>query len=89
MSGESPSAHTVDNAVKRMRTSGKAKIPTTNYSKCGRKSLLTEEQRRGSVAFVKRWRNKRFCTCAYIRQELKLKASRFTILCVQNDTGFF
>ena len=87
--GEVPTEHAVRNAVERMRASGKAKIPHTNYANCGRKSVLTEEQQRQIVAFVKRWRNKRFCTCKYVRQELKLKASRTTILRVLNSAGFF
>ena len=89
MKGKTPSAHAVENAVKRMRASGQNKLPVTSYGNCGRKSVLTDEEKRRVVEFVKRWRNKRFCTCKYIRQELKLKASRTTVLRVLNSAGFY
>ena len=37
--GSRPTEHAVRNAVKRMRASGKAKVPRSNYHNCGRKPL--------------------------------------------------
>ena len=63
--------------------------PVDNYKNCGRKEALTEEAKQRIVQFVKEWRNKAFCTCRYIRQELKVKASISTINRVLNDAGYF
>ena len=38
--------------------------------------------------FVKMWRNKRFCTCRYIKQELKLEAKPRTIARALNRNGY-
>ena len=40
---------------------------------------MTKDQERAIIDFVKRYRNKRFCTCRGIKHELKLDASRRTI----------
>ena len=37
--------------------------------------MLTEQQTKQVVEFVKQWRHKRFCTCKYIKQELKLEVA--------------
>ena len=61
-------------------------IASTKYANSGRrygvdggKYLLTEKQTAQVVAFVKKWRHKRFCTCPYIKRELKLEATPRTI----------
>ena len=41
------------------------------------------------VAFVKQWRHKRFCTCEYIKRELRLTAAPRTINRALDDAGFF
>ena len=64
-------------------------IPVNNYKNCGRKEALSDETKREIVEFVKEWRHKVFCTCRYIRQELKVKASISTINRVLNDAGYY
>ena len=64
-------------------------VPETRYKNCGRKPALAEEQKAAVIAFVKKWRNKRFCTCRYIVQELGLKAKPRTVARVLNDNGFY
>ena len=39
--------------------------------------------------FVKTWRHKRFCTCRYIIQELKLPVKKNTLARILNANGFF
>ena len=63
--------------------------PSSNYANCGRRKLLTEEQERRIVSFVKAWRNKRFCTCSYIRSALKLKVTKRAVSNVLNRHGYF
>lgn len=89
------SEHAVKNAVGRVDHAGPAGIATTKYKNCGRrygedgrKYLLTEKQERDVVAFVKKWRNKRFCTCKYIKRELKLEATPRTIARALNRNKF-
>ena len=55
-------------------------MATTAYARCGRKQLLDTQQRSAIVEFVKRWRSKRFCTAAYIVQELKLTCSKKIVI---------
>ena len=64
-------------------------IPSSNYQNCGRKRKLTRDQEKAVVAFVKRWRSKRFCTCNYIRAQLKLKVHRKTIGNTLNRYGYY
>ena len=81
--GKQPdSDHAVRNAVHRMDDAGARGIASTKYKNCGRrygedggKYLLTPRQNKELVKFVQQWRHKRFCTCKYIRQELKLEAT--------------
>ena len=40
------------------------------------------------VQFVKDWRNKKFCTCKYIKRELKLEATPRTIARALNRNGY-
>lgn len=88
LKGNKPSIHAVRNAVAGVERGCGASVVLTNYNKCGRKATLTETQERDVVKFVKRWRHKRFCTCRYIRSELKLKVSNRTVARVLNKRGF-
>ena len=89
LQGKTPCLSAVKIAVARVglaaRTGG---IMKTNYTNCGRKKELTKEQEKQVVAFVKKWRSKRFCTCRYIVQELKLKVDRRTVNNVLNRHGY-
>ena len=64
-------------------------LPRSKYHKCGRKKVLSRAQEREVVHFVKKWRNKRFCTCRYIQQELGLPVDRRTVNNVLNRHGFY
>ena len=89
MIGERPSKKLVWSAVRQMDVSEKTgTIVGAKYANCGRKQLLTPEQQEAVVAFMKRWRKKRFCTCQYIAQALKLKVDRKTIANVLVRHGF-
>ena len=75
------SDHAVRNAVARVDTAG-AKGAATNYDNCGRKYgedggkyLIAPKQEEEVVQLVENWRNKKFCTCKYIKRELKLEAT--------------
>ena len=78
----------VRNAEERVRSAGKRGLPETAYATCGRKRDLTDVQGRAVVTFVKKWRAKRFCTCLYIAQELKLDVTPRTVANVFNRHGY-
>ena len=63
-------------------------VPETKYKNCGRRKLLDEMQKLTVVDYVERWRGKRFCTCAFIKRELKLDVSRQTITRCLNDFAY-
>ena len=93
-SGGRPQRVSVVNAVRRIddqrntaafRRTG---VASTAYRNCGRKQLLTPQQKSAIVAFVKQWRHKRFCTSAYIAQELQLSCGRKTIIRALNAAGY-
>ena len=94
--GKRPASdHGVRNAVNRVDTGGNAGAATTNYKNCGRrygedggKYLISPQQEKEVVDFVKRWRHKRFCTCRYIKRELKLDASPRTIARALGRNGY-
>ena len=88
LKGKKPSIHAVRNAVVGVERGRNSSVVYSNYDKCGRKAALTKAQAREVVKFVKRWRHKRFCTCRYIRSELKLKVSNRTVARVLNQHGF-
>ena len=67
------------------RRTGAAKLA---YGNCGRKPSLSANQKSAVVEFVKRWRHKRFCTAAYIVQELRLPCGKRTVHRVLNAAGF-
>ena len=85
-SGGCPQRFAVVNAVRRIddqrNTAGfrSIGIAKTAYRNCGRKQLLTPQQKSAIVAFVKQWRHKWFCTSAYIAHELQLSCGRKTII---------
>ena len=94
--GKTPgSEHAVKNAVERVSAAGPKGIAVTRYANSGRrygadggKYMLTEKQAAQVVEFVKKWRNKRFCTCPYIKRELKLEATPRTIARALNRAKF-
>ena len=96
MEGKKPgSDHAVRNAVARVATAGARGIATTSYHNSGRrygedggKYLITPQQENDVVKFVKNWRNKKFCTCKYIKRELKLGATPRTIARALNRNGY-
>ena len=88
--GKKPqSEHCVKNAVQRVTAAGKKGVAKTNYKNCGRNKALTTEQTKQVVGFVKEWRKRVFCTCRYIRAELKLKVSLATIARTLNNHGYY
>ena len=87
--GDQPGQHAVRNAVERVQSQSSAVVAEGRYANCGRKSEISEEQGKEIVAFVKMWRHKRFCTCNYIRRELKLKVSTRTVARLLNSYGLF
>lgn len=83
MSGTHPGMDAVQDAVGRVeaqrRTSKfrKAGVASSGYARCGRTPLLSSEQKKAVIAFVKRWHHKRFCT-ANGRRSLGIWSSRAT-----------
>jgi len=59
-------------------------VPQGSYKNCDRKRVLTAEDEAAVIDFVKKWRGKRFCTCRYIAQSLKLRVGRKAISRVLN-----
>lgn len=87
--GETPALHTIRHAVMQMTQSGKGRLPESKYGNCGRKPTLSLQEERRIVAFVRLWRRKVFCTCRYIRQELKLSVQVSTVRRTLNKHGFY
>ena len=88
--GETPSVKAVWTAVQAVERSKEGdRVPRTRYANCGRRPKLTDVQQKAVVDFVRQWRNKRFCTCRYIRAALKIQATKRTIANVLNRHGFF
>ena len=50
---------------------------------------MTPEKTKQVVGVVKEWRKKTFCTCRYIRGELKLKVSLATSARTLNKNGYY
>ena len=89
MEKKRPSKKAVWNAVQRCdAVYGTGTTPASGYKNCGRKQSLTVEQQQEVIKFMKTWRQKRFCTCQYIAQSLKLKVDRKTIANVLRRHGF-
>ena len=90
VSGDEPKEHAMRNAIARVSAQATDDLPgRTLYANCGRKAIMTEEQTKAAVAFVQKWRHKRFCTCRYIIQELRLPVTKRTLARVLNKQGFF
>ena len=89
LSGNKPGLHAIRDAVARVAKARPDQIATTSYHKCGRSAELTAEQQKAVVAFVAKWRGKRFCTCNYIIQELKLKVHKRTVARTLNNHGYY
>ena len=90
MQGKTPqSEHCVKNAVQRVTAAGKKGVAKTNYKNCGRKKVLTPDENKKVLDFVKTWRKKVFCTCRHIRGELKLAVSLATIARALNNHGYY
>ena len=90
------SKHCVENAVARVERADSDGIARTAYANCGRrygkdgnKFALDKKQTQAILAFVKKWRTKRFCTCSYIKLELQLSCGIRTIARALNRNGFF
>ena len=80
MLGQKPSYKAVWRAIQGVKAvHGSHAIQQTKYANCSRKKKLTLEQEKAVVDFLKAWRNKRFCTCDYIRSTMKLKVSKRTV----------
>ena len=88
MDGVRPSLKSVRNAVARVAEQSHKPVAELGYSRCGRRRELTRKQELVIVAFVKKWRNKRFCTCAYIKRYLKLSVGKRTIARTLGRHGF-
>ena len=90
LSGNIPGRYALWAAIKRVRDMGQDELlPKHKYGNCGRKAALAVEEGNQILEFVRKWRHKRFCTCRYIKHELKLKASRRTINRFLNAHGFY
>lgn len=89
MEGNRPSKKGVWAAVQRVKALEGSGVPQGNYKNCGRKRALTAEEEASVVDFVKQWRGKRFCTCKYIVQSMKLRVGRKTVSRVLNRHGYF
>ena len=89
MEGNKPSKKGVWAAVQRVKALEGSGVPQGNYKNCGRKRALTAEEEASVVDFVKQWRGKRFCTCKYIVQSMKLRVGRKTVSRVLNRHGYF
>ena len=61
---------------------------TLAYQNCGRKPMLSAQEKASVVDFVRRWRSKRFCTAAYIIQELRLACKKKTIHRALGEAGY-
>ena len=90
MSGKRPSFKAVWRAIHMVKaTKSSEPVAQTKYTNCGRKRTLTPAEEKKVTGFVKQWRNKRFCTCRYIRAALKLKVTTRTVARVLNRNGYF
>ena len=90
LQGEVPGRTCLHVAIRRVADmSAEDYLPKSRYANCGRRKELQASDVKKVVGFVKKLRCKRFCTCRYIRRELKLHVSCRTINRVLNDNGFY
>ena len=68
----------VERVAETLRKPQDGLVPETKYKNCDRRKLLDEMQKLAVVDYVGRWRGKCFCTCAFIKRELRLDVSRQT-----------
>ena len=78
-----------EEAVQQVKALEDKAVPQGNCKNRGRKRMLTVEDEVAFVEFVKKSRGKRFCTCKYTAQALKLKAGRDTTSRALNQHGLF
>ena len=94
VSGRRPSRKAMFHAVARIEaqrhTTGfrRTGAATLAYQNCGRKPMLSAQEKASVVDFVRRWRSKRFCTAAYIIQELRLACKKKTIHRALGEAGY-
>ena len=75
-------------AIKRVKDMNQDDLlPKSRYGNCGRKATLTVAEGKRRLEFVRKWRHKRFCTCRYIKHELKFKDPRRTINRLLDEHG--
>ena len=90
LAGKRPCLSAVWKAIDRVdNMDTNAIVPEMKYHNCGRRKELTHKQEKDIIAFVKRWRSKRFCTCRYIQQELRLPVTPRTVGNILNRSGYF
>ena len=90
LAGGAPSVKAVWSAVQRVSAMRDGDLlPSSRYENCGRKEKLSKADVKRIISFVKEWRNKRFCTCGYVKTALRLQVSNRTICNVLNRNGFF
>ena len=93
VSGAQPGQDAIEDAVARVGAQRhalsfqKSGAVQSKYHRCGRAPLLTRAQKQAVVAFVKRWRNKRFCMANYIIQELRDRLRCDASQCKARDRG--
>ena len=90
MNGDLPGRKCVYGAIRRVGgMDDGAILPQPKYANCGRKKALSENQEAEVIAFVQKWRHKVFCTCHYIRNELRLDVCPKTVNNVLNSAGYY
>ena len=90
MQCDTPSVKAVWRAIRSVDAiHGTGAILSTKYANCGRPRKLARQQELDVVAFVKKWRNKRFCTCSCIRSALKFKVTKRTVANTLSRRGYF
>ena len=90
MEGNAPTLKSLWTAIQRVDASGQDQFAQkSNYQNCGRSKVLSEGDVKNIVAFVKKWRHRRFCTCQHIKRELRLTAAPRTINRALNEAGYF
>ena len=94
VSGGRPNRYALERAVRRIQAQRhtaafrRTGVATTAYGNCGRTPVLSQQQKSAIVAFVKHWRSRRFCTAAYIVQELRLSCCKKTVIRTLNAAGY-
>ena len=94
VNGDRPNRYALERAVRRIQTQRhtaafrRTGTAVTAYGNCGRTPVLTPQQKSAIVAFVKQWHSKRFCTAAYIVQELRLGCCKKTVIRTLNAAGY-